>query len=349
MIFLGSFLYNLLKGVFIYYLLPACCFLLVFPDPSMSQPTCRAEVSTTQIIITGFTRADKTVAITSEVSGRCLKVFADIGDPVPDDSVFAKIDPVFTEIALAANKISQARAEKNFLFYQNQLTRHRELFLSKATSLSRLEEFELKAELSRLNLKELETRQHHLQETRARYTIYAPPNWLITKRNIEPGQWVATGQVTGRAGDFSQLTVPIAVSSEKLQFLQAAVVFPLHIAEGEISGAGMIKRINPAFDQVTRKAGVDIGLTSATMAMINEKRGGLRVKIPITIADPVHSFFIPAAAVREYHEEYWLTRENGEQVSVIVLGSEPGNTGRLRIVSEQISLGDSFICIEEQK
>jgi multidrug resistance efflux pump len=124
---------------------------------SAAQSICKAARSSTQIIIIGFTRADTTVAITSEVSGRCKEVFVDIGDPVPGDSVFAKIDSTFTDIDLTANKISIAKAEKNFLFYNNQVARHTTLFSSKTTALTRLEELELRADLSRLAIEELKT------------------------------------------------------------------------------------------------------------------------------------------------------------------------------------------------
>ncbi len=343
MITLASYI----KGIFIHLCL-VFCLLQALPALSTAQSICTVERSNTQIIITGFTRADKTVAITSEVNGRCLEVFADIGDPVPADSVFAKIDSTFIDIALSANKISQSKAEKKFLFYKNQVDRHKTLVSSKATALTRLEEIELKAEMSRLDIEELKTGQHRLKETRLRHIIHAPPDWLITERNVEPGQWVGAGQVIGRAGNFSQLTVPLAVSGEELQFLQTSGVFPLHIADGDISGSGMIKRVNPAFDGVTRKVNIDIGLTPETLVLINGKRGGLRVKIPITVADPVHSFLIPATAVREYHEEHRLTRASGEHLSIIVLGPEAGDTGRLRIVSEQIRPRDNFICTEEK-
>ncbi len=336
-----------MKGIlfkwFVYFI-GLLCFLSVFPVVSIAQSTCKAEKSITQIIITGFTRAERTIAIIPEVSGRGIEVFADLGDPVPADSVFAKIDSTFTDIALSANKISQAKAEKTLLFYENQVARHEILVKRKATALTILEEFELKAELTRLSLKELKNEYLRLQETLTRHSVQVAPGWLVMERKIEPGQWVRAGQVIGRAGDFRQLVVPVAVSGQELRFLQAAGEFPLYIADGNIEGHGVIRRVNPAFDRASRKVLIDIGLTDETLALISEKRGGLRVKIPIIIADPAHILLISAAAVREYNEDYWLVRMNGEQVPIIVLGPDPADSGRLRIVSEYIRCGEYFIC-----
>ena len=62
----------------------------------------------------------------------------------------------------------------------------------------------------------------------------------------------------------------------------------------------------------------------------------------------MQAFLLPADAIEERYDETWLTRENGEPLRVIVLGPELSSqstvSGRLRVVSTEISEGDRFQC-----
>ncbi len=328
--------------------------LLLFSSLSSStvlaQTVCRAETAKTTLTLTGFTRPQTFLDLTPEVTGRCIEVRADVGDPVPGDTVFARIDPTFTTLKLQANALARTRTEKSLAFDKKQVDRYRKLVTTKASAQTRLEELELQYEQTLLTLRELETEQEQLGETLARHTLHAPAGWLVIERRIEPGEWVRAGQKVAEIGDYQNLVVPIVLRPEELHSLQSADRFPLYIVDSDIQGTGTLRRIAPNFDPVTRKTKADIALSNATLEQLADKRGGLRVEIPVSLKDPMHAFLLPAEAVEERYEENWLTRENGQTFRVIVLGPElspAADTGkRLRIVSKEIKEGDRFRCRE---
>ena len=332
-------------------LLSGCWFLLVFslsPSSVYAQTVCRAETAKITVTLTGFTRPQTFLDLTPEVTGRCIEVRADIGDPIPADTVFARIDSTFITLKLQANALARARTEKSLAFEKKQVDRYRKLVTTKTSAQTRLEELELQYEQTLLSLRELETEQEQLRETLARHTLHAPAGRLVIERQIEPGEWVRAGQQVARIGDYRHLVVPILLRPEELQFLQAKNTFSLFIVDNDIRGTGTLLRIAPNFDPVTRKIKADIALSDATLERLTNKRGGLRVEIPIVLKDPMHAFLLPAEAIEERYEENWLTRENGETFRVIVLGpelSQGADTGkRLRIVSKKIKEGDRFQC-----
>lgn len=298
-----------------------------------------------QILLTGFTRARAILDIIPEVAGRCLEITADIGESIPDNGIFAVLDSTLVRLDLKANSVSRRQVERKLRFETQQVKRYQQLHSSKSSSRSRLDEQELLRDQSSLKLDQLQVEAERLQELLSRHTIKGPPGWKIIERHLEPGQWVPAGRILAKAGDYRSLIVPLAVTSSELRSLQQEKSIQLHLPEENIRGRASLYRISPGFDPVTRKIRIKILLDRQTYDSLSLKQGGVRVEIPVQVPDPMHAFLVPADAVTERYEESWLTRENGEQVRIIVLGPAAGMDKEmqwLRITSPEIRTGDRF-------
>jgi RND family efflux transporter MFP subunit len=336
------------------FFLSLCCLLLLAapvyaetPQNSADQRTHTFTVRPSQqeILLTGFTRARATLDIIPEVAGRCLEVTADIGEIIGNNSVFAVIDSTLVRLDLKANGVSRKQVKRNLRFETQQVKRYQQLHTSKSSSQARLDEQELTLDQSRLKLDQLQVEAERLQELLSRHTIKAPPGWLILERHVEPGQWVAGGRILAKAGDYRTLIVPLAVTPSQLRSLQREKSIPLHLPGERIDGRASLYRISPGFDPVTRKIKIEILLDPQTYDTLSLKQGGVRVEVPVQIPDPMHGLLVPERAVVERYEESWLTRENGEQVQIIVLGpaNDPDDDLQwLRITSPEIRAGDIF-------
>jgi hypothetical protein len=97
-----------------------------------------------------------------------------------------------------------------------------------------------------------------------------------------------------------------------------------------------IERLSSAFDPQTRKIQVDLLVQKGLPRM----RGGLQAELPLIVKDPSGAVLVPAPAVQHRYDEYWLTRDTGEQVTVVLLGEGPKAT--LRVRSESVKPGDTF-------
>ncbi|MBW1896027.1 MAG: HlyD family secretion protein [Deltaproteobacteria bacterium] len=170
--------------------------------------------------------------------------------------------------------------------------------------------------------------------------IRIPSGWTITERAVEPGEWIAVGKHLGKAGDFRTLLVPFSLSPDEYRALKDLEGVPeLHFpdeVEGGTALRAVLERVSPAFDPETRKISVDLAVREG----LSEMRGGLRAELSLYLPDPSGAVLVPSSAVQERYEEFSLTRPNGEQVRVVVLGNGPQSTVRVR--SPHVKPGDKF-------
>jgi RND family efflux transporter MFP subunit len=298
-----------------------------------------------QILLTGFTRARATLDIMPEVTGRCLNITADIGETITEQGIFARIDSSLIRLQLKDNGVKIELGKRTLSYDRQQVKRYQQLLKTKSSSRSRLDELELKRDLSEFSLEQLQIERERLQELLDRHTVKAPSGWMVIERRVEPGQWVQTGTVLARAGDYQSLIVPLAVTPAELRSLQRTAAISLRLPGKNIIGHGSLYHVSPGFDPLTRKIKIEILLDQETYNRLSLKQGGVRVEVPILVPDPMHGFLVPAGAVAERYEEHWLTRKNGSQIRVIVLGpaTGPDETMQwLRITSPEISPGDIF-------
>ncbi|RJX35057.1 MAG: HlyD family efflux transporter periplasmic adaptor subunit [Desulfarculus sp.] len=289
--------------------------------------------------LTGFTRERARLRLVSEVSGRCLKVLYDVGDTVGPRGVFAVLDDTFVALELEANQVEQERLASRVAYLSKETGRYRALVQKHSEAPSKLDRLEDELSQARLALTALKTQRKVLTERLVRHTIKAPAGWKVIERLVEPGQWVNVGAAVAQLGDFRTLVVPLALDPRQYEILRKAPR-PLMVFLPDQGAAlpAAVSRLSPAFDPVTRKLALELELNKG----LQEHRGGLRAEFKLSAPDPSGAVLLPAAAVQERYQEHWLTRENGQQVRVVLLGSGP--EGALRVSSPQVKPGQRFLA-----
>jgi len=290
-------------------------------------------------VLTGYTRPRFVMDLVSEEEGRCLRVAADVGDALGRDGLYATLDTTFIDLDLKRNGAEQERLKADIAFSAKEVERYRALVerdLSDQSSLDRLS-----SALARQNaeLAALRVEEARLKERRTRFFIRGKPGWRIIERAVQPGEWVRSGASLGRAGDFSSLLVPLALSPEEFTALNGHDSVTLRFPDmaDQPAVAARVERVSPDFDPETRKTNVDLLVTEG----LPEMRGGLRAELTLEIPDPSGAVLAPTASVLERYEEHWLVRTSGELVKVFILGPGPDNTSRVR--GEEVRPGDVFL------
>ena len=308
--------------------------------PSAPGDVVVAKPAMRRVTLTGYTRARYVMDIVSEEAGRCAKVTADVGDQIGKDGLFALLDTTFIDLTLKKNQVDQQRLTNMTAFHAKEVGRFEKLVERETAAQSRLDEIQNKLDQTEFQIKTLKVQESELTERRSRHYIRIPQGWSIIQREVEPGEWVSVGKHLGKAGDFRTLLVPFALSPEEYRALKrtkGSIELSLS-SEGQntISLKASVARVSPAFDPETRKINVELAVTET----LSENRGGLRAELTLEMPDPSGSVLIPAAAVAERYEEFWLTRANGEKIRVLFLGDGPGNTYRVR--AAKLNPGDKF-------
>ncbi len=301
--------------------------------------TFRAEPATNTITLVGFTRARARIKLIAQVTGTLLEVRGEVGDTIGADGIFARIDPVLTELELTSIRVNQDKLKSKIAYLEKEVGRYQTLFDQNSTAESRLDALKEDLSQARLGLAELLTEEKKAAEILSRHTVTAPPGWRVISRLVEPEEWVSVGTPLGEIGDYRSLLVPFALSQEEYQQLSgSSSKIKLRLPEWQLSVPATLARVSPEFDQVTRKINLDLEIGGKLPA----RRGGLRAELDLELPDPSGALLVPASAVRNRYDSSWLTTPAGDKVMVIVLGS--GNKPEtIRISSKNIRPGDRFL------
>lgn len=295
-----------------------------------------AEAATQLQQLTGYTRARTVLTLSAEESGRVARLYADIGDAIPQQGRFACLDDTFLKLEQQANLTEQARVRVDIDYFQKQVDRYSSLVAGNSSAQIQLDEFQRNLLGSMQQLEGLNIQSRVLAERARRHCVPSPAGWLVMHRMVEPGQWVTRGQQIGRVGDFSRLLVPFALSNAEYQALRMVEDLQVRLANPGTELRARIARVSPAFDEVSRKIRVELEVADG----LQERRGGLRVQLGLRLPLPSGAVVLPRAALSERYEQYWLKREDGSEVKVIYLGRD--NNEQVRVVSPEVRPGQRF-------
>ena len=288
------------------------------------------------ITISGFTRARRSMPIASEISGKVTHIYADIGQPIPENGIFACLDDTFIKLDIASTQNSIAQHGIDLKFLSKQVSRHQKLVKTNSAALSLLDDLTRQKGNAYRAIQNEKIRKQKQQETKNRHCIKAPKNWKITQRKIEPGQWITAEVTIAQASDYSQLLIPITLTAEELTALQKQNKLSVYLPEYQQEISVSIEHISPEFDQQSHKILVDLLIKDTS----KYQRGGIRTELSLNVSDKLNNFLIPKDALDARFEEVWLTRKNGERIRVMLQGYADKNTAK--ISSAEIKTGDQF-------
>jgi len=295
------------------------------------------------VMLTGFTRARTVMDLSAETSGKVEKVFADVGDKIPDEGKFACLDSTFVDLDIAINRYEMARIGVEMRFFEKQVGRYRQLVDKRSSAQLQLDEVERSLAASGHQLEKLNLQDRVLKERKRLYCITAPPGWLVIERFVEPGEWLSTGNPVAKIGDFSRLVVPFALAmAEYRALLDASKDLHLHLPDIGVTVPAQVGRISPGFDAESRKIKVEIQIDGG----MERLRGGVRAELSLIVPSRSDVVLVPENAVQERYEEFWLQRADGEEVRVVYLGRAGAETEDgmplVRVRSPEVAPGDRF-------
>ncbi len=324
-------------------MLPLLLFITLISPASASPTLVVAQPAEHTVTLTGFTRARTVMNLSSETSGKIERVFADVGDGIPEQGYFACLDDTYIDLEIESNKVEGKRLEVEIDYYHKQVKRYVQLVRTNSTAQSQLDEFERHLGSFRLQLEANRVAGRILDERKRRHCIGAVPGWRVIERFAEPGQWVNAGEVVAKVGDYSRLLIPYALTPLQYQaLLHDAEHLELRLVEPDLRVPARIERVSPAFDEQSRKIKLDLQIDECG----DSHRGGLRAELNLRLPLQSGAVLVPSDALVQRYEEYWLQRADGEEVNVVFLGRAKGETlsGQplVRVSSPEVRPGDRF-------
>ena len=279
------------------------------------------------ITLTGYTRSQTTVTLSSEVGGRIVKVNYDDGQVI-DKLPFLTIDSTFIDLEIRSSqhtleqlKITQKKRRSKANYLDKEFRRIENLFRRGSSPESRLDTSREDLDQSRFDLKaigvEIAIAQTHLKELlerKRRHKIEAPPGWIVVAKLVEEGELVTVNTPVARIADFDHLVVPLSVSAKELAAVQQlAPEFEVFL-DGKPTRAS-VNWINPEFDEKTRKLNMELIMRSYP----GTRRGGLTCRL--FLETDSEGVLVPKqAVVNRYENPRVFLSESGAEIKVLVLG-----------------------------
>ncbi len=292
--------------------------------------------------LSGLTHPRKEMTITSEASGRCKEIYADVSEVVPPSGTFAEIDTTFLDLDIESNKIAREQARRQLDQEKKTLERYTVLVEQKSTPQATFDEVALQVDLYNLTLKKLENEALRLQEQRERHTIRAPAGWQVIERYVEPGEFVQAGQPIAHLGDFQSLLVKFAVTYEELKTLEDRQQLSLLLPDVGKQVNARIYMVSPVFDVKTRKIPMELEISSLQENLLSPLRGGMRAELVFKSTAATGTYIVPLSALLSRYEAHWLVRSDGTKQQVVVLGRTEDESHAV-ISAETLSAGMVFL------
>ncbi len=304
---------------------------LFMVSPAQAQ-TWLVEKATKTVMIRGYTRSAKTAVISSEASGKLLKLNVDVGDLLGKEPL-AQIDPTFLDFEIRGTRVALARLKTRIKMIDSRIvfltkehgrketlyTKGRATEVMRDAAVQELDQAILELEAATRETGSLDVTLEQLLEKRSRYFVKGPEGWVVTEKTVEAGEVIQAGQPLAVVRDFRQLVVLLAVSNDELAGIQQKGERFKSILEGRPVMASL-DYINPGFDETTRK--IPIRLLIHDYDELH--RGGLRFEFHVT--KPSRGLKIPKAAVlNRYDNPKVFKADNSGPVRITVLDSSDGH------------------------
>jgi multidrug efflux pump subunit AcrA (membrane-fusion protein) len=263
-----------------------------------------------------------------------------VGEKTQAETPFACLDTTFIDLDLDANRQEQAALQVDRVYYRKEVKRIRQLLAQNSSSQSQLDAAQRNLDKTQVQLKALEVAKRTLLEKKARYCITPPAGWRIIRRHVEPGEWINAGEPVVEIGDYRHLLIPFALTVEEYEALRLqGDALSVRLPQLDLEVPVTPLRVSPAFDETSRKITMELEIAET----LSDSRGGLRAELPLKLPFDTGAVMLPASALLQRYEQYWLKRPGGEEVRVVYLGREASPDGeRVRVSSPEIAPGDRF-------
>lgn len=301
--------------------------ILCHNDFVFSEEVLRVKKATKEIRLSGYTRREGKMTVSSEVSGKVLKVNYDIGQPV-GEKAFIVLDHTFISLQIDSTshsltklniRLKQIRSRVSYL--EKEFLRADTLYKGDKVSEVKRDlaaqefdqaRFELESNMQGKAMAEITLKE--FKEQKNRHSVYAPKGWIVTSRMVEEGEIVQKGRPLAMVSNYRDLVVPLSVSNQELLAIKA---LPKEF-EADLEGKPVktrIKWINPEFDNKIRKLNIELLIRDYLL----EKRGGLKFTLPLRLK--TEGLLVPKAAVTSRYDNPKVTlKENSKVISLLVRG-----------------------------
>ncbi|WP_198119706.1 efflux RND transporter periplasmic adaptor subunit [Massilia rhizosphaerae] len=291
-------------------------------------------------VITGSIQPERRADLRAEVSAIVLQVLKENGDPVKKGDVLVKLDETSIRDSLMSAQEALRAATQAFDQSQRSLDRLKTLRASGMTSAQALDDAEVRRNNAQSDVSAARARLVAAQQQVTRTVVRAPFDGIVSDRKVSPGDTAAIGKELLKVIDPTSMRFEGQVSSDKIAAVKVGqpVMFRVN-GYGDQKFSGIVKRIDPSANDVTRQVEVLVGFTGDTRPRV----AGLYAEGHID-AELSDALMLPESAlVRDGDKTYaWKLKGNALDKVDLAVGPRDPRSGGFEVKSG-LAAGDTVL------
>jgi len=310
--------------------------LLVAPEDLL---TVQSDALASGPVITGSIQPERRADLRAEVSSIVLQVLKENGEPVKRGDLLVKLDETAIRDSLlsadeAVRAASQALDQSN-----RQLDRLKTLRASGMTSAAAFDEAEVRKNSALSELSAAKSRAALARQQTSRTQVRAPFDGIVSDRKVSAGDTATVGKELVKVIDPNSMRFEGRVSTDKIATVKLGQPVKFHInGYGKQQFTGIVKRIDPSANDVTRQVEVLVGLTGE-----QPRVAGLYAEGRID-AETSDALMLPESAIVRSGDDTYTWRVKGGTLGKVNLevGMRDQRTGNYEIKAG-LAAGDTVL------
>jgi membrane fusion protein (multidrug efflux system) len=316
---------------------PKAVQLLVSPEDIL---TVQGSALASGPVITGSIQPERKADLRAEVSAVVLQVLKENGDPVKRGDVLVKLDETSIRDSLLSAQEALRAATQALDQSQRALERLKTLRASGMTSVQALDDAEVRRNSAQSEVSAARARLASAQQQVGRTVVRAPFDGIVSDRKVSNGDTAAVGKELLKVIDPNSMRFEGRISSDKVSAVKVGqpVLFRAN-GYGEQQFTGIVKRIDPSANDVTRQVEVLVGFTGDARPRV----AGLYAEGHID-TDVANVVMLPEGAlVRDGDKTYaWKVKGNALARADLTVGARDQRSGQFEI-KNGVGAGDTVL------
>lgn len=261
----------------------------------------------------GTIEAINQTTVSSQTSGRVIKVFYDVDDFVTKDEIIVRLRDNDQRARLEQAEASLDEAQARFKEAQAEFQRIKDIFDKDLVSKSQFDKATAEREAARARLEAARAALSQAKEQLEHTRVRAPYSGIVTKRYVEIGESVQVGQPVMSGVSLERLRVKVAVPQRLINAVRTIGKARVYVSDDSQSAIAAEKLIFfPYADSLTNTFEVRVELPEGVQGLFP----GMFVKVAFVVGER-QQLVVPKKALVY----------RGEVIGVYVVGAE----GRIRL------------------
>jgi RND family efflux transporter MFP subunit len=291
-------------------------------------------------VITGAIQPERKADLRAEVSAVVLQVLKENGDPVKRGDVLVKLDETSIRDSLLSAEEALRAATQAHEQSQRALERLKTLRASGMTSAQALDDAEVRRNSALSEMSAARSRLAAARQQVGRTVVRAPFDGIVSERKVSNGDTAAIGKELLKVIDPTSMRFEGKVSADKIAAVKVGqpVMFRVN-GYGEQQFSGVVKRIDPSANDVTRQVEVLVAFANGVQPRVS----GLYAEGRID-AETADALTLPESAmVRAGDKTYaWRVKGNTLARADLGVGTRDPRTGNFEI-RNGLASGDTVL------